>query len=124
MALENGLTPAEVTAVGLYAKGLQDWQSGGHEWHMRSSRYMNKGARPTAGWQALTGPRHLRRGRRRAARRGRRRAGAPIHVRAVPEGRALDHPRHPHAVPAGAESRPRRGATAPVRVVAGDRFPQ
>ncbi|MFJ7769526.1 germacradienol/geosmin synthase Cyc2 [Streptomyces sp. NPDC097107] len=55
-ALENGLTPAEVTAVGLYAKGLQDWQSGGHEWHMRSSRYMNKGARPTAGWQALTGP--------------------------------------------------------------------
>ncbi|MEJ1197395.1 MULTISPECIES: germacradienol/geosmin synthase Cyc2 [unclassified Streptomyces] len=56
VALENGLTPAEVTAVGLYAKGLQDWQSGGHEWHMRSSRYMNKGARPTAGWQALTGP--------------------------------------------------------------------
>jgi germacradienol/geosmin synthase len=55
-ALEHGLTPAEVTAVGLYAKGLQDWQSGGHEWHMRSSRYMNKGARPDAGWQALTGP--------------------------------------------------------------------
>ncbi|CAM5666977.1 germacradienol/geosmin synthase [Streptomyces californicus] len=26
-----------------YAKGLQDWQSGGHEWHMRSSRYMNGG---------------------------------------------------------------------------------
>jgi germacradienol/geosmin synthase len=25
-----------------YAKGLQDWQSGGHEWHMRSSRYMNE----------------------------------------------------------------------------------
>ena len=25
-------------------KGLQDWQSGGHEWHMRSSRYMNEGA--------------------------------------------------------------------------------
>ena len=25
-----------------YVKGLQDWQSGGHEWHMRSSRYMNK----------------------------------------------------------------------------------
>lgn len=24
-----------------YVKGLQDWQSGGHEWHMRSSRYMN-----------------------------------------------------------------------------------
>lgn len=28
-------------AVGAYAKGLQDWQAGGHEWHMRSSRYMN-----------------------------------------------------------------------------------
>lgn len=26
-----------------YVKGLQDWQSGGHEWHMRSSRYMNAG---------------------------------------------------------------------------------
>jgi germacradienol/geosmin synthase len=26
-----------------YVKGLQDWQSGGHEWHMRSSRYMNDG---------------------------------------------------------------------------------
>ncbi|WP_411091068.1 germacradienol/geosmin synthase Cyc2 [Streptomyces sp. 049-1] len=56
VAVENGLTPPEVAAVGAYAKGLQDWQSGGHEWHMRSSRYMNKGARPVAGWQALTGP--------------------------------------------------------------------
>ncbi|WP_122618295.1 germacradienol/geosmin synthase Cyc2 [Streptomyces sp. Tu 4128] len=56
VALENGLTPPEVAAVGAYAKGLQDWQSGGHEWHMRSSRYMNKGARPVAGWQTLTGP--------------------------------------------------------------------
>ncbi|MEU4146177.1 germacradienol/geosmin synthase Cyc2 [Streptomyces parvulus] len=56
VALENGLTPPEAAAVGAYAKGLQDWQSGGHEWHMRSSRYMNKGARPLAGWQALTGP--------------------------------------------------------------------
>ncbi|WP_432081661.1 germacradienol/geosmin synthase Cyc2 [Streptomyces sp. WAC 04229] len=56
VALEKGLTPPETAAVGAYAKGLQDWQSGGHEWHMRSSRYMNKGARPAAGWQALTGP--------------------------------------------------------------------
>jgi len=30
--------------VALYVKGLQDWQSGGHEWHIRSSRYMNEGA--------------------------------------------------------------------------------
>ncbi|GGQ79643.1 germacradienol/geosmin synthase Cyc2 [Streptomyces flaveolus] len=56
VALENGLTPPEVAAVGAYAKGLQDWQSGGHEWHMRSSRYMNKGARPTNPWETLTGP--------------------------------------------------------------------
>ncbi|WP_225631805.1 germacradienol/geosmin synthase Cyc2 [Streptomyces solaniscabiei] len=56
VALENGLTPPEVAAVGAYAKGLQDWQSGGHEWHMRSSRYMNKGARPANPWETLTGP--------------------------------------------------------------------
>ncbi|MFC7984452.1 germacradienol/geosmin synthase Cyc2 [Streptomyces sp. NPDC057336] len=56
VALENGLTPAEAAAVGAYAKGLQDWQSGGHEWHMRSSRYMNDGARSGAPWESLTGP--------------------------------------------------------------------
>ncbi|MFJ8806187.1 germacradienol/geosmin synthase Cyc2 [Streptomyces sp. NPDC102490] len=56
VALENGLTPPEAAAVAAYTKGLQDWQSGGHEWHMRSSRYMNKGERPLAGWQTLTGP--------------------------------------------------------------------
>jgi len=42
--LEFGLSPIEQQAVALYVKGLQDWQSGGHEWHMRSSRYMNEGA--------------------------------------------------------------------------------
>jgi germacradienol/geosmin synthase len=31
-----------------YIRGLQDWQSGGHEWHMRSSRYMNDGSRGSA----------------------------------------------------------------------------
>jgi germacradienol/geosmin synthase len=41
--VEHGLTTDECAAVLSYAKGLQDWQSGGHEWHMRSSRYMNKG---------------------------------------------------------------------------------
>ncbi|MFI9644948.1 germacradienol/geosmin synthase Cyc2 [Streptomyces sp. NPDC052040] len=46
LALDKGLTPAEVTAIGAYAQGLQDWQSGGHEWHMKSSRYMNKEAAP------------------------------------------------------------------------------
>ncbi|CAM04173.1 germacradienol/geosmin synthase [Saccharopolyspora erythraea NRRL 2338] len=41
---EYGLDPAERAAVLTYVKGLQDWQSGGHEWHLRSSRYMNDGA--------------------------------------------------------------------------------
>ncbi|WP_215449819.1 germacradienol/geosmin synthase Cyc2 [Streptomyces sp. ATCC 21386] len=49
LALEKGLTPAEVAAVAAYTKGLQDWQSGGHEWHMRSSRYMNQGAESARG---------------------------------------------------------------------------
>ncbi|MGW6891523.1 germacradienol/geosmin synthase Cyc2 [Streptomyces chartreusis] len=56
VALENGLTPVEVAAVASYTQGLQDWQSGGHEWHKRSSRYMNARARPTASWHGLTGP--------------------------------------------------------------------
>ncbi|WP_165984321.1 terpene synthase family protein [Streptomyces sp. YIM 98790] len=43
---EHALDPAECAAVLAYAKGLQDWQSGGHEWHMRSSRYMNEEAAP------------------------------------------------------------------------------
>ncbi|MFE7982336.1 germacradienol/geosmin synthase Cyc2 [Streptomyces cellulosae] len=55
VALEQGLTPAETAAVAAYAKGLQDWQAGGHEWHMRSSRYMNENARPGPSWQTLTG---------------------------------------------------------------------
>ncbi|MFE2926703.1 terpene synthase family protein [Streptomyces goshikiensis] len=45
---DHAMDPAEIAAVLAYAKGLQDWQSGGHEWHMVSSRYMNKEARPTA----------------------------------------------------------------------------
>lgn len=44
LAADRRLTPAEQTAIVLYAKGLQDWQAGGHEWHMRSSRYMNDAA--------------------------------------------------------------------------------
>jgi germacradienol/geosmin synthase len=38
---EEGLDPKSCAEVLAYVKGLQDWQSGGHEWHMRSSRYMN-----------------------------------------------------------------------------------
>ncbi|MBD0676843.1 terpene synthase family protein [Streptomyces sp. CBMA156] len=40
---ETGLDPAGRARVTAYVKGLQDWQSGGHEWHLRSSRYMNGG---------------------------------------------------------------------------------
>ncbi|GAA1009732.1 germacradienol/geosmin synthase [Acrocarpospora pleiomorpha] len=42
----HGVPPHEQAAVAAYVKGLQDWQSGGHEWHVRSSRYMNEGAVP------------------------------------------------------------------------------
>ncbi|MGD3106465.1 terpene synthase family protein [Streptomyces sp. YGL11-2] len=51
---DKGLDAASCAAVLAYAKGLQDWQSGGHQWHMRSSRYMNGGgagaADPSAPW--------------------------------------------------------------------------
>ncbi|XXF79997.1 family 2 encapsulin nanocompartment cargo protein terpene cyclase [Myxococcaceae bacterium GXIMD 01537] len=40
---EFALNPVERAHVLTYIRGLQDWQSGGHEWHMRSSRYMNGG---------------------------------------------------------------------------------
>ncbi|MEU8772586.1 germacradienol/geosmin synthase [Streptomyces sp. NPDC048606] len=46
--VDHALDPVDVAAVLAYVKGLQDWQSGGHEWHMVSSRYMNEEARPTA----------------------------------------------------------------------------
>lgn len=49
LCVEHGLTPAQAVDVAKYVKGLQDWQSGGHEWHMRSSRYMNENADKSAG---------------------------------------------------------------------------
>ncbi|MFE7897686.1 germacradienol/geosmin synthase Cyc2 [Streptomyces sp. NPDC057424] len=56
VALEKGLGPGEVAAVAAYTKGLQDWQSGGHEWHLRSSRYMNENAvRGGSPWPGCTG---------------------------------------------------------------------
>ena len=45
--LEHGLDPKSCADVLAYVKGLQDWQAGGHEWHMRSSRYMNGGRHGT-----------------------------------------------------------------------------
>ena len=54
---EHGLDPVERMNVLTYIRGLQDWQSGGHEWHMRSSRYMNRssGSSSTTGL-AFLGP--------------------------------------------------------------------
>jgi germacradienol/geosmin synthase len=56
LALERGLTPPEVAAVAKYTQGLQDWQSGGHEWHLRSSRYMNARAQSANPWHGPPGP--------------------------------------------------------------------
>ncbi|MYW02513.1 germacradienol/geosmin synthase [Streptomyces sp. SID3343] len=54
--LEHGLDPQECMDVLAYVKGLQDWQSGGHEWHMRSSRYMNgAGDGGSADWDGRLG---------------------------------------------------------------------
>jgi germacradienol/geosmin synthase len=44
---EHAVPPDQQFGVGAYVKGLQDWQAGGHEWHARSSRYMNSGAQST-----------------------------------------------------------------------------
>ncbi|WP_425828311.1 germacradienol/geosmin synthase Cyc2 [Streptomyces fractus] len=55
LSVEKGLAPDQVAAIAAYARGLQDWQSGGHEWHMRSSRYMNKEAAARSG-PPLGGP--------------------------------------------------------------------
>ncbi|NUT35386.1 MAG: germacradienol/geosmin synthase [Hamadaea sp.] len=44
LAAEHALSPGECADLLRYVQGLQDWQSGGHEWHLRSSRYMNAGA--------------------------------------------------------------------------------
>lgn len=51
---EQGLDPSSEAAVAAYVKGLQDWQSGGHEWHMHSSRYMNQSSAAAA--PVLGGP--------------------------------------------------------------------
>jgi len=45
---EEGLAAAERHAVALYVKGLQDWQAGCHEWHLRSGRYTSDGEQALA----------------------------------------------------------------------------
>ncbi|MGH3226803.1 MAG: terpene synthase family protein, partial [Streptosporangiaceae bacterium] len=39
LLIDRAATLEEASAVLAYAKGLQDWQAGGHEWHATSSRY-------------------------------------------------------------------------------------
>lgn len=46
---EYGLDPAERAQVSAHVRGMQDWQSGCHEWHLRSGRYM-KPAETQTGW--------------------------------------------------------------------------
>ncbi|WP_414941526.1 terpene synthase family protein [Amycolatopsis sp. cmx-11-51] len=50
---EHDVPPPEQIGIGRYVKGLQDWQSGGHEWHAKSSRYMNEG--PVSGANGVGG---------------------------------------------------------------------
>src|SRR6266540_531608 len=45
---EHGTSADGIRRVAAYTKGLQDWQAGGHEWHSRSSRYMNEALAPQA----------------------------------------------------------------------------
>jgi len=52
---EHGLDLRSRLDVLAYVKGLQDWQSGGHEWHMRSSRYMNGASQKSPVAPALLG---------------------------------------------------------------------
>ncbi|MGQ0837199.1 terpene synthase family protein [Actinokineospora sp.] len=53
LLVHHAVPAHEQLDVAAYVKGLQDWQSGGHEWHARSSRYMNEGA--ATGYRGPTG---------------------------------------------------------------------
>jgi germacradienol/geosmin synthase len=53
---DRPVPPDDRLRVAAYVKGLQDWQSGGHEWHIRSSRYMNEGmAEPVGAYRYPSG---------------------------------------------------------------------
>ncbi|HET6213099.1 MAG TPA: family 2 encapsulin nanocompartment cargo protein terpene cyclase [Micromonosporaceae bacterium] len=75
---EYGLDAKSRLDVLGYVKGLQDWQSGGHEWHMRSSRYMNRDSRRYRGPAGLGTA---------AARLGTRSATRFTHIPYQPVGR-------------------------------------
>ena len=46
--VEHGLDPQEQFQVLNYIRGLQDWQSGAHEWHIQTSRYLNRDSRQSS----------------------------------------------------------------------------
>ncbi|MEV4102283.1 terpene synthase family protein [Nonomuraea sp. NPDC049649] len=50
---EHRIDPVSAAGVLAYVKGLQDWQSGGHEWHARSSRYTKAKPGPALGMASL-----------------------------------------------------------------------
>jgi germacradienol/geosmin synthase len=53
---DRGTSPAGQAAMLAYVKALVDWQPGCHEWHLRSSRYMNDPAAAGSGRAVLPGP--------------------------------------------------------------------
>jgi germacradienol/geosmin synthase len=55
LVADEAVSAPEQYGLAAYVKGLQDWQAGCHEWHTRSSRYMNDGA-PAASPSMLGGP--------------------------------------------------------------------
>ncbi|MDI3422789.1 terpene synthase family protein [Streptomyces luteolus] len=88
LCAEQGLDPARTAAVAAYAKGLQDWQSGGHEWHLRSSRYMNEqaaGSEPGGFSVPGTGIRFTRRAERARLRSHSHRPGQRVGPSLLPE---------------------------------------
>lgn len=81
---EHAVPPDQALDVAAYVRGLQDWQAGGHEWHARSSRYMNAGA--VTSRPALGGPTGLGTAAARMARGADRRARHHRHVPFAPVG--------------------------------------
>ena len=114
--------PGGAAGVLAYVKGLQDWQSGGHEWHVRSSRYMN-GARTAARAPGLGGSRDWA-PRRRPGCTGRAEAAPQPHPRPVPAGRPVAAARPVHAVHRAAQPAPGRRAAQPRGVGAADGHPR
>lgn len=57
LCAEHGLPPASCLDVARYVKGLADWLSGAHAWHLRSSRARNQEAERSPNKEPLAGSR-------------------------------------------------------------------